>query len=156
MPICGNERSGKSTLLDSLIQANPHQSFIKLSALQQPSLEDIEKALDQQGPARPVLLIDDLEYLSSDVQQAILNKKEQFEQIIVTYKHWPRWSTSPVLSAMNGTSTGLALCPETPADLGFFQGTPLPLDLRTGGKVPAGRAVLLTGSKATAFHVAVP
>ncbi|WP_237221362.1 FtsK/SpoIIIE domain-containing protein [Rothia nasimurium] len=156
VPICGNERSGKSTLLDSLIQANPHQSFIKLSALQQPSLEDIEKALDQQGPARPVLLIDDLEYLSSDIQQAILNKKEQFEQIIVTYKHWPRWSTSPVLSAMNGTSTGLALCPETPADLGFFQGTPLPLDLRTGGKVPAGRAVLLTGSKATAFHVAVP
>ncbi|WP_421084610.1 FtsK/SpoIIIE domain-containing protein [Rothia nasimurium] len=157
VPVCGNEKSGKSTLLASLIQANPGQSFIKLSATQHPSLEDIEAALSQQNSSnRPTLLIDDLEFLPADVQQGILKLKDRFDLILFTYKHWPRWSTSPILSAVHGASTGLALRPENPMDLGFFQGTPLPLDLRTDGKVPEGRAVLFTGSMVLAFQVALP
>ncbi|MGV3102999.1 FtsK/SpoIIIE domain-containing protein [Rothia sp. 32237D007AR] len=158
MSVSGPRGSGKTSLLQTFIQANPEYYFILISSGATTQMADIEQALlaGESLGVRPILLIDNLDQLSHDVQHTILNQKDKFESVVLTYTPWPRWNTSPILAALNGTSTGIVLSPRTSADMSFYPGLTLPLDLRTYGQLPAGRGVIIDHARVSAFQAALP
>lgn len=156
--VSGPRGSGKTSLLKTLVQANPEHFFIVISSDTGTTAEDISQALARSESLglRPILLIDDLDKLSHDIQQTILAQKEKFGSVVVAYTPWPRWSSSPILAALSGTSTGIVLTPHSSADMSFYPGVPLPLDLKTYGQLPAGRGVMIDHATVTAFQAALP
>lgn len=156
--ISGPRGSGKTTLLKTFVHANPEYFFIVISSGADTSAEDINQALDRSESLRirPILLIDDIDKLSHDIQQTVLAQKDKFESVVVTYTPWPRWSSSPILAALSGTSTGIVLTPHSPADLSFYPGVGLPLDLKTHGQLPAGRGIIIDHADVVAFQAASP
>lgn len=155
MAISGPRGSGKTQLLASLARLSPGTPSIRLTAQGSTSTEDIRSLVERagQGAVRPQLLIDDLQRLSSDAQHLVLQHRSVFERVLVAYSPWPRWSTSPLLSALSGTETGIVLGPQSTADLSFYPGTVLPLDLKTQGHLPPGRGVLIQYGEAIPFQV---
>lgn len=158
MAVSGARGSGKSTLLTVLSQLAPGTPSIMLTASDSTTLEHVTTIISraEASQVKPQLLIDDLHRLESDAQHLILQHRSAFERVVVTYTPWPRWSTSPVLSALSGTETGIVLRPESVADLSFYSGGSLPLDLKTGGRVPPGRGLLLNHGELTPFQVPLP
>lgn len=158
MSVSGPQGSGKTWLLRSLVQANPERFFIVLSSSANTKAEDVHQALAkiEDQAIRPILLIDDIDQLSHNLQQTILAQKDAFDAVIVTYTPWPRWSTSPILAALNGTATGILLNPCSPADMSFYPGVTLPQDLRTHGQLPPGRGVIINHASVKAFQAALP
>lgn len=158
MSISGPRGSGKTWLLRSLVQANPERFFIVLSSSANTKAEDVHQALAkiENQAIRPILLIDDIDQLSHNLQQTILAQKDAFDAVIVTYTPWPRWSASPILAALNGTATGILLNPCSPADMSFYPGVTLPHDLRTHGQLPPGRGVIINHASVKAFQTALP
>ncbi|WP_237205059.1 FtsK/SpoIIIE domain-containing protein [Rothia nasimurium] len=156
--ISGPRGSGKTTLLNTFVHANPEYFFIVISSGAGTTSEDINQAIGRSENLRirPILLIDDLDTLSHDIQQTILTQKDKFESVVVAYTPWPRWSSSPILAALNGTSTGIVLTPHSPADLSFYPGVSLPLDLKTHGQLPAGRGIIIDHADVVAFQAASP
>lgn len=156
--ISGPRGSGKTTLLNTFVHANPEYFFIVISSGAGTTSEDINQAIGRSENLRirPILLIDDLDKLSHDIQQTILTQKDKFESVVVAYTPWPRWSSSPILAALNGTSTGIVLTPHSPADLSFYPGVSLPLDLKTHGQLPAGRGIIIDHADVVAFQAASP
>ena len=154
--ISGPRGSGKTTLLNTFVHANPEYFFIVISSGAGTTSEDINQAIGRSENLRirPILLIDDLDKLSHDIQQTILTQKDKFESVVVAYIPWPRWSSSPILAALNGTSTGIVLTPHSTADLSFYPGIGLPLDLKTHGQLPAGRGIIIDHADVVAFQAA--
>lgn len=154
--ISGPRGSGKTTLLNTFVHANPEYFFIVISSGAGTTSEDINQAIGRSENLRirPILLIDDLDKLSHDIQQTILTQKDKFESVVVAYTPWPRWNSSPILAALNGTSTGIVLTPHSTADLSFYPGVGLPLDLKTHGQLPPGRGIIIDHADVVAFQAA--
>lgn len=156
MTISGPRGSGKTTCLKAIAKLNRSYPMVYIPAGPGIGVDNLREIIDrfEDSRRRPILLIDDIDKLSPDVQHLVLSQKEHFELVLVAYTPWPRWSSSPILSALNGTATGIVLQPEIATDLSFYPGHDLPLDLKTMGKVPPGRAVIIEYSDCYPVQVA--
>lgn len=165
VPVQGPRSAGKSTLLESIAQLNPQLSTLVLEGAggatgsggasgEPPSVERTRALLDSvTNPARTLVLIDDLQYLQSAVQQLLLERRGEFRAILVAYTPWPRRASSPLLAALMGCSRALLLAPASLADADMCTVTALPLDRFTQGEQPAGRLVVVDGASVCAAQV---
>ena len=119
-----------------------------------PSVEHTRALLDSvKNPARTLVFIDDLQYLSPAVQQLLLERRGEFRAMLVAYMPWPRRASSPLLAALMGCSRALLLAPASLADADMCTVTALPLDRFTQGEQPAGRLVVMDGASVCAAQV---
>ena len=154
--VSGKKGGGKTNFLRSLMEMNKQHSAIFLPGEAGSTLKQFKDALISSCDGHkdlPILCIDNLHLLNEEIQRFILQERDSFSKVIVAYTPWPRWSTSPILSALSGTETGLVLAPTSVSDLSFYTGAALPWDLKTDGKVPPGRGVLIDHGTTLAFHV---
>lgn len=159
VPVQGSRSAGKSTLLESIAQLNPQLSALVLegsggATSEPPSVERTRALLDSvKEPARTLVFVDDLQYLSPAVQQLLLERRGEFRAMLVTYTPWPRRASSPLLAALMGCSRALLLTPASLADADMCTVTALPLDRFTQGEQPAGRLVVVDGASVCAAQV---
>ena len=165
VPVQGSRSAGKSTLLESIAQLNPQLSALVLEGSggatgaggasgEPPSVERTRALLDSvKNPARTLVFVDDLQYLSPAVQQLLLERRGEFRAMLVAYTPWPRRASSPLLAALMGCSRALLLAPASLADTDMCTVTALPLDRFTQGEQPAGRLVVVDGASVCAAQV---
>ena len=165
VPVQGSRSAGKSTLLESIAQLNPQLDTLVLEGSgdatgaggatgEPPSVERTRALLDSaKDPARTLVFVDDLQYLSPAVQQLLLERRGEFRAMLVAYTPWPRRASSPLLAALMGCSRALLLAPASLADADMCTVTALPLDRFTQGEQPAGRLVVVDGASACAAQV---
>ena len=159
VPVQGSRSAGKSTLLESVAQLNPQLSVLVLEGSggatgEPPSVERTRALLDSvKNPARTLVFVDDLQYLSPAVQQLLLERRGEFRAMLVAYTPWPRRASSPLLAALMGCSRALLLAPASLADADMCTVTALPLDRFTQGEQPAGRLVVVDGASVCAAQV---
>ena len=159
VPVQGSRSAGKSTLLESIAQLNPQLSTLVLEGAggasgEPPSVERTRALLDSvKNPARTLVFVDDLQYLSPAVQQLLLERRSEFRAMLVAYTPWPRRASSPLLAALMGCSRALLLAPASLADADMCTVTALPLDRFTQGEQPAGRLVVVDGASVCAAQV---
>ena len=171
VPVQGSRSAGKSTLLESIAQLNPQLSTLVLEGSggatdaggatsaggatgEPPSVERTRALLDSvKNPARTLVFVDDLQYLSPAVQQLLLERRGKFRAMLVAYTPWPRRASSPLLAALMGCSRALLLAPTSLADADMCTVTALPLDRFTQGEQPAGRLVVVDGASVYAAQV---
>lgn len=159
VPVQGSRAAGKSTLLESIAQLNPQLSALVLEGSggatgEPPSVERTRALLDSvKNPARALVFVDDLQYLSPAVQQLLLERRGEFRAMLVAYTPWPRRASSPLLAALMGCSRALLLAPASLADTDMCTVTALPLDRFTQGEQPAGRLVVVDGASVCAAQV---
>ncbi|WP_449317265.1 FtsK/SpoIIIE domain-containing protein [Rothia mucilaginosa] len=159
VPVQGSRAAGKSTLLESIAQLNPQLSALVLEGSggatgEPPSVERTRALLDSvKNPARALVFVDDLQYLSPAVQQLLLERRGEFRAMLVAYTPWPRRASSPLLAALMGCSRALLLAPASLADADMCTVTALPLDRFTQGEQPAGRLVVVDGASVCAAQV---
>ena len=171
VPVQGSRSAGKSTLLESIAQLNPHLDTLVLEGSggasgdggtlgsggasgEPPSVERTRVLLDSvTNPAHTLVLIDDLQYLQPAVQQLLLERRGEFRAMLVAYTPWPRRASSPLLAALMGCSRALLLAPASLADADMCTVTALPLDRFTQGEQPAGRLVVVDGASVCAAQV---
>lgn len=159
VPVQGSRAAGKSTLLESIAQLNPQLSALILEGSggatgEPPSVERTRALLDSvKNPARALVFVDDLQYLSPAVQQLLLERRGEFRAMLVAYTPWPRRASSPLLAALMGCSRALLLAPASLADADMCTVTALPLDRFTQGEQPAGRLVVVDGASVCAAQV---
>lgn len=159
VPVQGSRSAGKSTLLESIAQLNPQLSALVLEGSggamgEPPSVERTRALLDSvKNPARALVFVDDLQYLSPAVQQLLLERRGEFRAMLVAYTPWPRRASSPLLAALMGCSRALLLAPASLADADMCTVTALPLDRFTQGEQPAGRLVVVDGASVCAAQV---
>ena len=159
VPVQGSRSAGKSTLLESIAQLNPQLSTLVLEGAggatgEPPSVERTRALLDSaKDPARTLVFVDDLQYLSPAVQQLLLERRGEFRAMLVAYTPWPRRASSPLLAALMGCSRALLLAPASLADADMCTVTALPLDRFTQGEQPAGRLVVVDGASVCAAQV---
>ena len=165
VPVQGSRSAGKSTLLESMTQLNPQLSVLVLEGSggatdaggasgEPPSVERTRALLDSvKNPARTLVFVDDLQYLSPAVQQLLLERRGEFRAMLVAYTPWPRRASSPLLAALMGCSRALLLAPASLADADMCTVTALPLDRFTQGEQPAGRLVVVDGASVCAAQV---
>lgn len=159
VPVQGSRSAGKSTLLESFAQLNPQLDTLVLEGSggatgEPPSVERTRALLDSvKNPARTLVFVDDLQYLSPAVQQLLLERRGKFRAMLVAYTPWPRRASSPLLAALIGCSRALLLAPASLADADMCTVTALPLDRFTQGEQPAGRLVVVDGASVCAAQV---
>ena len=165
VPVQGSRSAGKSTLLESIAQLNPQLDTLVLEGSggatdaggasgEPPSVERTRALLDSvKNPARTLVFVDDLQYLSPAVQQLLLERRGEFRAMLVAYTPWPRRASSPLLAALMGCSRALLLAPASLADADMCTVTTLPLDRFTQGEQPAGRLVVVDGASVCAAQV---
>ena len=165
VPVQGSRSAGKSTLLESIARLNPQLSVLVLEGSggatgsggasgEPPSVERTRALLDSvKNPARTLVFVDDLQYLSPAVQQLLLERRGEFRAMLVAYTPWPRRASSPLLAALMGCSRALLLAPASLADADMCTVTALPLDRFTRGEQPAGRLVVVDGASVCAAQV---
>lgn len=165
VPVQGSRAAGKSTLLESIAQLNPQLDTLVLEGSggatgaggatgEPPSVERTRALLDSaKDPARTLVFVDDLQYLSPAVQQLLLERRGEFRAMLVAYTPWPRRASSPLLAALMGCSRALLLAPASLADADMCTVTALPLDRFTQGEQPAGRLVVVDGASVCAAQV---
>ena len=171
VPVQGSRSAGKSTLLASIAQLNPQLETLVLEGSggasgaggatgaggasgEPPSVERTRALLDSvKNPARTLVFVDDLQYLSPAVQQLLLERRGEFRAMLVAYTPWPRRASSPLLAALMGCSRALLLAPASLADADMCTVTALPLDRFTQGEQPAGRLVVVDGASVCAAQV---
>ena len=165
VPVQGSRSAGKSTLLESIAQLNPQLETLILEGSggatgaggatgEPPSVERTRALLDSaKDPARTLVFVDDLQYLSPAVQQLLLERRGEFRAMLVAYTPWPRRTSSPLLAALMGCSRALLLAPASLADADMCTVTALPLDRFTQGEQPAGRLVVVDGASVCAAQV---
>ena len=171
VPVQGSRAAGKSTLLESIAQLNPQLDTLVLEGSggatgaggatsaggasgEPPSVERTRALLDSvKNPARTLVFVDDLQYLSPAVQQLLLERRGEFRAMLVAYTPWPRRASSPLLAALMGCSRALLLAPASLADADMCTVTALPLDRFTQGEQPAGRLVVVDGASVCAAQV---
>ena len=165
VPVQGSRSAGKSTLLESIAQLNPQLDTLVLEGSggatsagsatgEPPSVERTRALLDSaKDPARTLVFVDDLQYLSPAVQQLLLERRGEFRAMLVAYTPWPRRTSSPLLAALMGCSRALLLAPASLADADMCTVTALPLDRFTQGEQPAGRLVVVDGASVCAAQV---
>ena len=159
VPVQGSRSAGKSTLLESVTQLNPQLDTLVIEGSggatgEPPSVERTRALLDSvKNPARTLVFVDDLQYLSPAVQQLLLERRGEFRAMLVAYTPWPRRASSPLLAALMGCSRALLLAPASLADADMCTVTALPLDRFTQGEQPAGRLVVVDGASVCAAQV---
>lgn len=159
VPVQGSRSAGKSTLLEGIAQLNPQLDTLVLEGSggatgEPPSVERTRALLDSvKNPARTLVFVDDLQYLSPAVQQLLLERRGEFRAMLVAYTPWPRRASSPLLAALMGCSRALLLAPASLADADMCTVTALPLDRFTQGEQPAGRLVVVDGASVCAAQV---
>lgn len=165
VPVQGSRSAGKSTLLESIAQLNPQLDTLVLEGSggatgaggatgEPPSVERTRALLDSvKDPARTLVFVDDLQYLSPAVQQLLLERRGEFRTMLVAYTPWPRRASSSLLAALMGCSRALLLAPASLADADMCTVTALPLDRFTQGEQPAGRLVVVDGASVCAAQV---
>ena len=165
VPVQGSRSAGKSTLLESIAQLNPQLDTLVLEGSggatgaggatgEPPSVERTRALLGSvKDPARTLVFVDDLQYLSPAVQQLLLERRGEFRAMLVAYTPWPRRASSPLLAALMGCSRALLLAPASLADADMCTVTALPLDRFTQGEQPAGRLVVVDGASVCAAQV---
>ena len=165
VPVQGSRSAGKSTLLESIAQLNPQLDTLVIEGSggttssggasgEPPSVERTRALLDSvKNPARTLVFVDDLQYLSPAVQQLLLERRGEFRATLVAYTPWPRRASSPLLAALMGCSRALLLAPASLADADMCTVTALPLDRFTQGEQPAGRLVVVDGASVCAAQV---
>ena len=159
VPVQGSRSAGKTTLLESIAQLNPQLDTLVLEGSggatgEPPSVERTRALLDSaKDPARTLVFVDDLQYLSPAVQQLLLERRSEFRAMLVAYTPWPRRASSPLLAALMGCSRALLLAPASLADADMCTVTALPLDRFTQGEQPAGRLVVVDGASVCAAQV---
>ena len=165
VPVQGSRSAGKSTLLESIAQLNPQLDTLVLEGSggatgaggatgEPPSVERTRALLGSvKDPARTLVFVDDLQYLSPAVQQLLLERRGEFRAMLVAYTPWPRRTSSPLLAALMGCSRALLLAPASLADADMCTVTALPLDRFTQGEQPAGRLVVVDGASVCAAQV---
>lgn len=165
VPVQGSRSAGKSTLLESIAQLNPQLDTLVLEGSggatgaggatgEPPSVERTRALLGSvKDPARTLVFVDDLQYLSPAVQQLLLERRGEFRALLVAYTPWPRRASSPLLAALMGCSRALLLAPASLADADMCTVTALPLDRFTQGEQPAGRLVVVDGASVCAAQV---
>lgn len=159
VPVQGSRSAGKSTLLESVTQLNPQLDTLVIEGSggatgEPPSVERTRALLDSvKEPARALVFVDDLQYLSPAVQQLLLERRGKFRAMLVAYTPWPRRASSPLLAALMGCSRALLLAPASLADADMCTVTALPLDRFTQGEQPAGRLVVVDGASVCAAQV---
>ena len=165
VPVQGSRSAGKSTLLESVTQLNPQLDTLVLEGSggatgaggatgEPPSVERTRALLDSvKNPARTLVFVNDLQYLSPAVQQLLLERRGEFRAMLVAYTPWPRRASSPLLAALMGCSRALLLAPASLADADMCTVTALPLDRFTQGEQPAGRLVVVDGASVCAAQV---
>lgn len=165
VPVQGSRSAGKSTLLESIAQLNPQLDTLVIEGSggttssggatgEPPSVERTRALLDSaKDPARTLVFVDDLQYLSPAVQQLLLERRGEFRAMLVAYTPWPRRASSPLLAALMGCSRALLLAPASLADADMCTVTALPLDRFTQGEQPAGRLVVVDGASVCAAQV---
>ena len=159
VPVQGSRSAGKSTLLESIAQLNPQLETLVLEGSggatgEPPSVERTRALLGSvKDPARTLVFVDDLQYLSPAVQQLLLERRGEFRAMLVAYTPWPRRASSPLLAALMGCSRALLLAPASLADADMCTVTALPLDRFTQGEQPAGRLVVVDGASVCAAQV---
>ena len=159
VPVQGSRSAGKTTLLESIAQLNPQLDTLVLEGSggasgEPPSVERTRALLDSaKDPARTLVFVDDLQYLSPAVQQLLLERRGEFRAMLVAYTPWPRRASSPLLAALMGCSRALLLAPASLADADMCTVTALSLDRFTQGEQPAGRLVVVDGASVCAAQV---
>lgn len=159
VPVQGSRSAGKSTLLESVTQLNPQLDTLVIEGSggatgEPPSVERTRALLDSvKEPARTLVFVDDLQYLSPAVQQLLLERRGKFRAMLVAYTPWSRRASSPLLAALMGCSRALLLAPASLADADMCTVTALPLDRFTQGEQPAGRLVVVDGASVCAAQV---
>ena len=159
VPLQGSRSAGKTTLLESIAQLNPQLDTFVLEGAggatgEPPSVERTRALLDSvKNPARTLVFVDDLQYLSPAVQQLLLERRGECRAMLVAYTPWPRRTSSPLLAALMGCSRALLLAPASLADADMCTVTALPLDRFTQGEQPAGRLVVVDGASVCAAQV---
>lgn len=165
VPVQGARSAGKTTLLERIAQLNPQLSTLVLEGSgsatgaggasgEPPSVERTRALLGSvKDPARTLVFVDDLQYLSPAVQQLLLERRGEFRAMLVAYTPWPRRASSPLLAALMGCSRALLLAPASLADADMCTVTALPLDRFTQGEQPAGRLVVVDGASVCAAQV---
>ena len=165
VPVQGTRSAGKTTLLEGIAQLNPQLDTLVLEGSggatgaggatgEPPSVERTRALLDSvKDPARTLVFVDDLQYLSPAVQQLLLERRGEFRAMLVAYTPWPRRASSPLLAALMGCSRALLLAPASLADADMCTVTALPLDRFTQGEQPAGRLVVVDGASVCAAQV---
>ncbi len=153
--ISGKKSSGKTSTLRAIIALNPHREFIMVKGSKIPGATALEKMLvGIPHPEQKILLVDEMQVLDARCQNVLVDASNLFDQIFIAFTPWKRWHSSPLLSKLAGTSKGLILQPDSVSDLEIFTVGDLPLNLRTDGVLPAGRAVYVESSVAHACQVA--
>ena len=165
VPVQGSRSAGKSTLLEGIARLNPQLNTLVLEGSggatdaggatgEPPSVERTRALLDSaKDPARTLVFVNDLQYLSPAVQQLLLERRGEFRAMLVAYTPWPRRASSPLLAALMGCSRALLLAPASLADADMCTVTALPLDRFTQGEQPAGRLVVVDGASVCAAQV---
>lgn len=160
IPVPGARSTGKSTLLESIRQLNPHLKVLCIKGgdgsapLTEETVRSLLAGVDH--PAQTLILVDDLQYLSAGVQNVLLERRGAFRAVFVAYTPWPRRASSPLLSALMGCSRALLLAPASLAEADICTVTVLPADRFTRGEQPAGRMVAVDGSAVEAVQVPLP
>ncbi|MDY3048867.1 MAG: FtsK/SpoIIIE domain-containing protein [Rothia sp. (in: high G+C Gram-positive bacteria)] len=152
LPIRGRAASGKSSLLQAIQDLNPHRSFYLLEGSKSPGLQEVRRELAQADP-QALLLIDDFDALDEQVQNLLL---ADGRRLLLTLALTANSLLSSRLALEGGRDCSLILQPESSQDLLALGVQSLPLDLKTGGQVPAGRALLLAGGFSRALQLPLP
>ncbi|MCY0903564.1 FtsK/SpoIIIE domain-containing protein [Arthrobacter sp. H14-L1] len=141
----GPPRSGKTTLLETLVELNPgHFDWLRLGIeLDSGSTGTLScQTLVERSAANGrilVLLIDDADGLHAEVQDVALRLHVAGAAVIAAVdSRSPGAGRFQLASAARNCGTGLVLSPRRPADGDFFN-----CRLDTDGHLPAGRAVLI-------------
>lgn len=117
-----------------------------------PQFQQHLASLISQNP-KPLLLVDDLDQLARPLQEELLRQADCFQGLVVTYTPWPQWTSSPLLASLSGSDRGVFLGQQSQQLGGPLLCPALPLDAKTKGQVPLGRALLLDASRLEVLQI---
>ncbi|MDO4917529.1 MAG: FtsK/SpoIIIE domain-containing protein [Rothia sp. (in: high G+C Gram-positive bacteria)] len=153
--ILGARLSGKSQLFHTLQELNPTLKFHIIQGIKTPSGEEINRILTRiDDPTNTVVCIDDAHYLTYEAQKVVIQCAQQFQHVLCNSVATPKAFAMPLLSEHNGATRGIYLCPTTDRDAEFFTPGMIPLDFKTEGSVPAGRAIIVQNGECSTVQIA--
>lgn len=157
IPISGSRGSGKSQTLEAICQLNPQQPTLLIRGREELSLPQLQQRLASRPEKTSdlLLLIDDLDQLARPLQEELLRQAGSFYGLVATYTPWPQWAASPLLASLSGSDRGIFLGQQSQQLGGPLLYPQLPLTAKTSGQLPAGRALLLDGSRLEALQIPV-
>lgn len=154
--VLGPRLSGKSQLFHTIQELNPTLKCHIVHGTKTQSLEEINNVLGHvDDPLNTLVCIDDAQYLTYDAQKVIVKYAQQFQHILCNSVPTPKALSMPLLAEHNGATRGIYLCPSTDREAEFFTPGAIPLDFRTEGSVPAGRAIIVQDGECSTVQIAI-